>query len=324
MGVGLEQLIFVVAAVHLVYCPFTKVEESFNLQAMHDILYHRFNLSEYDHHEFPGVVPRTFIGPLAVSALSSPVFLVISALGFNKFTTQYLVRAVLGVCVVWSLRKFRLTLQYLFGPEVACWFIIITASQYHFMFYLSRPLPNIFALPLVLLALHCWLRKQQTAFIWVSGAAIIWFRSELAMFLGMILLFELYYQRIYPLRLLKAAVPAGVTCLAATFVIDSIFWRRLLWPEGEVFWFNTFLNRSSEWGTSPFMWYFYSAIPRGLGLSVLLVPLGAFFDVRIRRLLIPSLAFVFLFSFLPHKELRFIIYVFPIFNVAAAFACQKM
>uniref|UniRef100_A0A1B6IWE4 Mannosyltransferase n=1 Tax=Homalodisca liturata TaxID=320908 RepID=A0A1B6IWE4_9HEMI len=324
MGVGLEQLIFVVAAVHLVYCPFTKVEESFNLQAMHDILYHRFNLSEYDHHEFPGVVPRTFIGPLAVSALSSPVFLIISALGFNKFTTQYLVRAVLGACVIWSLRKFRMTLQYLFGPELACWFIIITASQYHFMFYLSRPLPNIFALPLVLLALHCWLRKQQTAFIWVSGAAIIWFRSELAMFLGMILLFELYYQRIYPLRLIKAAVPAGVTCLAATFVIDSIFWRRLLWPEGEVFWFNTILNRSSEWGTSPFMWYFYSAIPRGLGLSVLLVPLGACFDVRIRRLLIPSLAFVFLFSFLPHKELRFIIYVFPIFNVAAAFACQKI
>ncbi|ENN80093.1 hypothetical protein HUJ04_013073 [Dendroctonus ponderosae] len=320
----MSQIITIIATAHLVYCPFTKVEESFNLQAIHDILYHKWNISQYDHLEFPGVVPRTFLGPIFVSFFAAPFVFILRLLNLNKFWAQYIVRTILALTVILSLKKLSNTLEKQFGSRWLQWFIAITVTQSHFMFYMSRPLPNIMALPLVLLALDGWLRNDTRSFIWFSGGAIIIFRSELALYLGILLIYDLYCQRISMKGLLQVAVPAGGSCLLLTIVVDSIFWNRALWPEGEVLWYNTILNRSSNWGTSPFLWYFYSALPRGLAASVLLVPIGCVLDQRVRKLVGLSLLFVFFYSFLPHKELRFIIYVFPFMNVAAATTCHRM
>ena len=73
---------------HLYVAPYTKVEESFNMQATHDILtygvptdnYYLRLKAHYDHMTFPGAVPRTFVGSLLLAALARP-FVWLGALG---------------------------------------------------------------------------------------------------------------------------------------------------------------------------------------------------------------------------------------------------
>lgn len=61
-------------------------------------------------------------------------------------TLTFTVRMVLSVLVLLAFRRFRISVEKSFGRSVALWLVAITATQFHFVYYLSRTLPNIFAL----------------------------------------------------------------------------------------------------------------------------------------------------------------------------------
>ena len=92
---GWTALVAAAVAAHAIVAPFTKVEESFNLHATHDLLFHGFNVTAYDHLDFPGVVPRTFLGAAALAGAAAPAVLPLLAAGTPKLAAQLAVRLTL-------------------------------------------------------------------------------------------------------------------------------------------------------------------------------------------------------------------------------------
>ncbi|KDO18106.1 hypothetical protein SPRG_16521 [Saprolegnia parasitica CBS 223.65] len=317
-----EVVVLAVGAFQLWLSPFAKVEESFNLQAIHDLLYER-NLTRYDHFEFPGVVPRTFLGALPVAAVAAPASLLLS-----KASMQVAARASLWLLSFAAWRTLKRTIGSVFGSDTAVAYSLVTAVQFHLVFYMSRTLPNIFALILVLLAYAAWMQHQPRRVIVLLSVSTIIFRGDTAVLFAPILLTLLVARHVGFVEMVGTGVTAALSALAVTVGVDSAFWQRWLWPEGEVLYFNTILNKSHEWGTHPFHWYFTSALPRILGASAVLLPLGLTYpnwlDRDVCYYVLPVVLYMLLFSILPHKELRFILNAVPMLNLASAVGVAKL
>ncbi len=314
-----ELLPLLVATAYVVACPYTKVEESFNLQAIHDFIYHAADLSAYDHFEFPGVVPRTCLGALAVAVPAAHVVWPLAAFGLlPKLGALYLVRLTLAAASCAALVCVQRATARNFGASAAQAFALLSATQFHWLFYCSRTLPNTFGGLLSTLAVARWVDGDGAAALRLLTVAAVIFRAELIMLIAPLALVLLATRKISLAHTVVIGVATGVPSLLATVAADSIFWRRPLWPEGEVLYGNTVLDMSANYGASPWHWYFSSALPRALLLAAPLA-LGALVAMpKARAYALVPLIFVATYSILPHKELRFILYAVPPLNVAAA------
>jgi hypothetical protein len=347
----------------VMFVPHTKVEESFQMQAVHDFLFIGLrntyrstynalitgdpngdpeafvrNLNEtrgvsnpwfelltrprpvhyelWDHEEFPGVVPRTFIGPFFIAAFQWPLAFFQNR---RKWASQFASRLLMAIFVMFGYSRFLRSIGRRYGRYTRNMLLMLTVSQFHFSFYASRLLPNTFALALQLLAYSAWLDRRWNRFITLSAFTVVVFRFDSALMFGLIMLYEHFYTRQLSLyRVFRVGIPSGLLAVACTVAFDSYFWGRLTFPELESFYFNVWKNQSHLWGVQPFYWYFTSVVPRMLLFSL---PLIFFASKRITIKIAPvAFAFLFLYSFLPHKELRFVMAVMPLLNALAASA----
>ncbi|KGU22830.1 alpha-1,6-mannosyltransferase [Candida albicans P78042] len=358
----LDATLIALVSFHLVISPFTKVEESFNIQAIHDILkfgiFPLETIDNYDHKQFPGVVPRTFLGSLVVAGLAKPILLLSSAFGFEieGYELQKLVRAVLGLVNVLMLIRLRDSINKITFSDkkskrkglIGFWYTTLLLSQFHLLYYSSRTLPNFIALPLVNFSLSKIIQGDLSGLTWLAFTGIV-FRLEVGLF-GLIIAI------VSSLGFGQSNIFGNIIYLAmgtllggfSSFCIDSYFWGRPLIPEIDSFIFNIVQGKSTEWGTEPWDTYFKKYLFQLFRPPVILmlaipglindpandgtkfgdkksVPHPARYSLRI--LFISSILFIAAMSFQPHKEWRFIVYTIPIFTLQAANGvtniCQK-
>ena len=74
----------------------------------------------------------------------------------------------------------------------------------------------------------------------------------------------------------------------------------------------------------PWHWYASSALPRALHAALPLALAAPLLDRRARPLLFVAAGFVALYSGLPHKEVRFLFPVLPLWNLAAAVTLARL
>ncbi|CAM1507215.1 Fc.00g068560.m01.CDS01 [Cosmosporella sp. VM-42] len=166
-----------------------------------------------------------------------------------------------------------------------------------------------------------FIRQKQSIALLVIATTI--FRSELALLLITTGLYLLLTRRTTLHTLIPVFLGSFIAALVISVPIDSYFWQKPLWPELWGFYANAILGISSDWGVSPWHYYFTSALPKLL-LNPLTFILIAFALMQpgtsraAQALTIPNLAYVALYSLQPHKEARFIFYVVPGLTAAAA------
>eukprot|EP01083_Nonionella_stella_P065236 170736_1 len=206
----IDLILFIFGALYVVFVPYTKHEESFNMQATHDLLFNGY--LDWNSHEYLHSDPRmvTFAAAKLISMMIFPfkfIALFIPSIHLQQ-QCQYLIRFALLFLNIVALSKFRqsFVLSY-FVQETDIYilnrtnkykksvrahahmshikiamiqrfsllFTVLIIAQFHFLFYSSRLLPNCLALPSITIAFaHLFRNNVKRTSLWLVIACVLY------------------------------------------------------------------------------------------------------------------------------------------------------
>ncbi|ODV92392.1 glycosyltransferase family 22 protein [Tortispora caseinolytica NRRL Y-17796] len=248
-------------------------------------------------------------------------------MGVSGLDLQAAARACLGAFNAIGMIYFYNTVKTVYNASTANWYILLQLSQFHMIFYASRTLPNFMAFPFVWISLALLLKNKHKRAISLLVFAGVTLRAELLALAGTITLATTFdnYKKLK--LLIKTAAITGIAASFVTVAIDSYFWRQpFIFPELYSFLFNIVAQKNNEWGVQPFGAYFQLYLPLLLAnpATLALAVFSVTRNSKLNRLIYAATAYTALYSFIGHKEWRFIVYIVPIITLAAADGVQSV
>ena len=126
------------------------------------------------------------------------------------------------------MKLMRIEISAKFGTWTGSSFIIITMTQFHLPYYMSRTLPNTFALAFIMLAYTFWLQERYTKLIFVFTFIVTVFRSETILIFIPIILEILLRRKISFRWLLFCGIMGGLLSLCNLFLLFFIYYFYLI------------------------------------------------------------------------------------------------
>ncbi|XP_049878711.1 GPI mannosyltransferase 3 [Pectinophora gossypiella] len=206
-------------------------------------------------------------------------------------------------------------------------FLIITSW---FWFYTSgRTILQTTETALVVLALSVfpfksgrlgYYEKENNTWLWLA-CVCVWVRASSAPLWAVLAAYNFFTTNQGRLRLLtRTYLPIGLVCGGTLVALDSYFHGSLIVTPWEFFRFNVLNDIASFYGQHPWHWYLTQGLPAVLGINILPVLWGIVSVLRRPKenktgvlLLAAAAVHVALYSFIPHKEFRFVLPLLPIF-----------
>lgn len=191
---------------------------------------------------------------------------------------------------------------------IASFFI---AFSYTFFFFSGNILTEIPSTFFALLAFYLLFKERYFFVGFFAGVSIMFRIFHIFVFLGAFFLFIFYFcKKRHFVKSITHAICGALSVILPYLILNGILYNDIFKP----FKVQTFFVQTTAWNLYRNGWFYLTALLKENFFLILLPSLIFFYrkDYKLNSILTTSLLYIFVYSFVKHKEMRYMIVILPL------------